>query len=178
MPFKAVLFAICFALAAGTPLPAAPIVWSGLVIAENVPQPAAIPPELTNLEQTLKDLFGYNQFELIGQSSKALKTGQEDWLANSKYFGLHVDARGENQSGYTINLKLYKEKDIMLETDANLSKSSPLVIKGPQVGSGQLLLVLVVKADEPARHRRRTEPANPVRAGYYRLRRAIHDIFH
>lgn len=181
MPLKAVLFAICFALAVGTvPLRAAPMVWSGLVIAENVPQPTAIPPELTKLEQTLKDLFGYNQFEVIGQSSKALKTGQEDWLANSKYFGLHVDARGENESGYTMNIKLYKENDILLETDANLSKSSPLVIKGPQVGSGQLLLVLVVKADEPTQtHRRhRAEPANPVKSGYYRLRRAIHDIFH
>jgi hypothetical protein len=180
MPFKAVLFAICFALAAGTaPLHAANTVWSALVIAENVPQPAPIPPELTNLEQTLKELFGYNQFELIGQSSKSLKTGQEDWLANSKYFGLHVDARGENESGYALNLKLYKENDVLLETDANLSKSSPLVIKGPQVGSGQLLLVLVVKDDEQQAHRRRhAEPANPIRTGFYRLRRAIHNIFH
>lgn len=181
MPLKAVLFAICFALATGTAsLQAAHVVWSGLVIAENVPQPAAIPPELTKLEQTLKELFGYNQFEVIGQSNKTLKTGQEDWLANSKYFGLHVDARGESDAGYTLNLKLYKEKDILLETDANLSRSSPLVIKGPQVGSGQLLLVLVVKEDEQSQvHRRRhAEPANPIRAGFYRLRRAVRDIFH
>jgi hypothetical protein len=155
---------------------AAHAVWSGLVIAENVPQPTAIPPELTKFEQTLKDLFGYNQFELIGQSSKTLKTGEEDWLAASKYFALHVDARGENDAGYTLNLKLYKEKDILLETDANLSRSSPLVIKGPQVGSGQLLLVLVVRDDEQAHRRRRTEPANPITAGWNRLRRAIHRI--
>lgn len=180
MRFKTVLFAICFALATGTAsLHAAHVVWSGLVIAENVPQPAAIPPELTKLEQTLKDLFGYNQFELIGQSNKTLKTGQEDWLANSKYFGLHVDARGESDAGYTLNLKLYKEKDILLETDANLSRSSPLVIKGPQVGSGQLLLVLVVKEDEQAVHpRRHAEPANPIRTGFNRLRRAVRNIFH
>src|SRR5947209_2564991 len=133
---------------------AAHVVWSGLVIAENVPQPAPIPAELTKLEQTLKELFGYNQFELIGQSDKILKTGQEDWLANSKYFGLHVDAKGETDAGYNLNLKLYKEKDVLLETDANLSKSSPLVIKGPQVGSGQLLVVLLVEDDEQA-HRRR-----------------------
>jgi hypothetical protein len=155
---------------------AAHAVWSGLVIAENVPQPTAIPPELTKFEQTLKDLFGYNQFELIGQSSKTLKTGEEDWLAASKYFALHVDARGENDAGYTLNLKLYKEKDILLETDANLSRSSPLVIKGPQVGSGQLLLVLVVRDDEQAHRRRRAEPANPITAGWNRLRRAIHRI--
>jgi hypothetical protein len=152
-------------------------IWSGLVIAENVPQPATIPPELTKFEQTLKDLFGYNQFELIGHASKTLKTGEEDWLAASKYFALHVDARGENDAGYTLNLKLYKEKDILLETDANLSRSSPLVIKGPQVGSGQLLLVLVVKDDQTRAHRHRAEAANPITASWYRLRRAIHRIF-
>ena len=159
-------------------LQAAHIVWSGLVIAQNVPQPAPIPPELTTLESTLKELFGYNQFELIGQSTKTLKTGEEDWLANSKYFGLHVDARGENEAGYTLDLKLYKENDVLLETEANLSKSSPLVIKGPQVGSGQLLLVLAVKDDEQAqaRRRRRAEPPNPVSAGWYRLRRFIHRV--
>jgi hypothetical protein len=155
---------------------AAHAVWSGLVIAENVPQPAAIPPELTKFEQTLKDLFGYNQFEVIGQSNKTLKTGEEDWLAASKYFSLHCDARGENDAGYALNLKLYKEKDILLETDANLSRSSPLVIKGPQVGNGQLLLVLVVKDDEQIQRHRRAEPANPITAGWHRLRRAIHRI--
>jgi len=124
---------------------AAETVWSGLVIAENVAQPQPIPFELTRIEESLKRFFGYNQFQVIGQSQKVLKTGQEDWLATSKFFGLHVDARGESQSGYVLNLKLYKEKELLLETEAKLSKRSPLVIKGPQVGGGQLLLVLVVQ---------------------------------
>jgi hypothetical protein len=126
-------------------LKAAEIVWSGLVIAENVSQPQSIPPELTRIEGSLKRFFGYNEFQVIGQSQKTLKTGQEDWLATSKFFALHVDARGESEAGYVLNLKLYKEKELLLETDAKLSKRSPLVIKGPQVGSGQLLLVLVVQ---------------------------------
>ena len=124
---------------------AAETVWSGLVIAENVAQPQAVPPELTRIEGSLKKFFGYNQFQVIGQSQKTLKTGQEDWLATSKFFGLHVDAQGEGAAGYVLNLKLYKEKELLLETDAKLSKRSPLVIKGPQVGSGQLLLVLVIQ---------------------------------
>jgi hypothetical protein len=176
MELRPLLLAVYFTLAISTASPnafGAHIVWSGLVIAQNVPQPAPIPPELTKLEQTLKELFGYNQFELIGASDKTLKTGQEDWLANSKYFGLHVDARGENDAGYTLNLKLYKENEVLLETDANLSKSSPLVIKGPQVGSGQLLLVLVVKDDALAHRRRHAEPANPLSTAWHRLRRAI-----
>ena len=136
---------IAFVISATPGLKGAQTVWSGLVIAENVAQPQPIPSELTRIEGSLKKFFGYNQFQVIGQSQKTLKTGQEDWLATSKFFGLHVDARGENEAGYVLNLKLYKEKELLLETDAKLSKRSPLVIKGPQIGSGQLLLVLVVQ---------------------------------
>src|SRR6476620_1463265 len=120
-------------------------VWSGLVIAVNIEQPKPIPAELTRSEGSVQQLFGYNQFQVIGQSQKTLKTGQEDWLATSKFFGLHVDARGETEAGYVLNLKLYKEKELLLETETKVSKRSPLVIKGPQVGGGQLLLVLVVR---------------------------------
>src|SRR5712672_4873512 len=139
------VIAVAVLMSAAPCLQAAETVWSGLVIAENVAQPQPIPAELTRIEGSLKKFFGYNQFQVIGQSQKTLKTGQEDWLATSKFFGLHVDAQGETQSGYVLNLKLYKEKELLLETEAKLSKRSPLVIKGPQVGGGQLLLVLVVQ---------------------------------
>src|SRR5512132_2657879 len=80
-------------------------VWSGLVSAENVTQPQSIPSELTRIEGLLRRFFGYNEFKVIGQSQKTLKTGQEDWLATSKFFGLHVDARGETHDSYVLNLK-------------------------------------------------------------------------
>jgi hypothetical protein len=124
---------------------ASQMVWSGLVIANNVAQPDEIPPELNRIQGTLKALFGYNQFKVIGQSRKTLVTGSEDWLASSKYFSLHVDSKGETDAGYLLKLKLFQEKNLLLETEAKLSKASPLVIKGPQVGDGQLLLVLVVQ---------------------------------
>jgi len=120
-------------------------VWSGLVIANNVAQPDEIPPELSRLEGRLKALFGYNQFKVIGQSQKTLVTGSEDWLAASKYFSLHVDSKGETSTGYFLKLKLFQEKSVLLEAEAKLSRASPLVIKGPQVGDGQLLLVLIVQ---------------------------------
>jgi len=121
-------------------------VWSGLVIANNVARPDPVPAELTRMESTLKELFGYNQFKVIGQSRKSLVTGSEDWLAQSKYFSLHVDSKeGSDKTGYLLDLKLFQEKNLLLETEAKLSKASPLVIKGPQVGDGQLLLLLVVQ---------------------------------
>jgi hypothetical protein len=120
-------------------------VWSGLVIANNVAQPDPIPLELRGMEGALKKWFGYNQFKVIGQSRKSLVTGSEDWMAQSKYFSLLVDSKSGNEAGYLLNLKLFQEKSLLLETDAKLSKDIPLMIKGPQVGDGQLLLLLVVQ---------------------------------
>ena len=48
-------------------------------------------------------------------------------------------------SGYLLDLQLYQEKKLLLETETKLSKRSPLVIRGPQIGDGQLLLLLVVQ---------------------------------
>ena len=135
--FILLLGVLALVLGNGAPAEAASrTVWSGLVIANNVEKPDAIPAELNPLEGTLKHLFGYNQFKVIGQSRKALVSGSEDWLASSKYFSLHVDSKGSNDAGYVLTLKLFQEKNLLLETDAKLSKASPLVIKGPQVGDG------------------------------------------
>ncbi len=120
-------------------------VWSGLVIATNVSHPTPPPPQMHRLHGTLKRTFGYNHFEIIGQSRKSLQSGQEDWLAASKHFSLHVDARGASRDGYRLKLQLFQDRQVLLETDATLSKRSPLVIKGPQIGAGQLLLLLVVQ---------------------------------
>src|SRR5213595_3554502 len=106
---------VLLSIGATSALQGAETVWSGLVIAENVAQPQSIPPELKRIEGSLKRFFGYNQFQVIGQSQKTLKTGQEDWLATSKFFGLHVDARGETEEGYFWDLKLIKRKSSCLK---------------------------------------------------------------
>jgi hypothetical protein len=179
MPVRVALF-ITMLLVVMVASPAqAENVWSGLVMAQNSDKPHPAPAQLASLEKTLVELFGYNQFDIIGESSKTLNTGQEDWLATSKYFSLHVDARGVNEAGYELNLKLFQDKQLLLETDTKLSKQSPLVIKGPQVGGGQLLLVLVAgdsnkQEAEDAQHRRHHghEPNSAVSA-WRRLSRFV-----
>lgn len=135
-----------FGLATPRAAPAAENIWSGLVVANNVAKPQEIPAELRRIEDTLKDLFGYNQFRVIGQTRTILKKGGgEEWAASSKFFTLRVDSRGEISGRYVLKLQLLEEKKPLLETEAELSKSSPLVVKGPQIGDGQLLLVLIVE---------------------------------
>ena len=129
----------------GKPARSGKKVWSGLVVATNAAKPRPAPAEVHQLDRTLQRTFGYNQFDVIGQSSKALQNDQSNWLAVSKHFSLHVDPRGVSSDGYRVNLQLFQDRQMLLETDATLSKSSPLVIRGPQIGAGQLLLLLVVE---------------------------------
>ena len=129
----------------GKPPRAGKKVWSGLVVATNAARPRPAQAEVHRLDGTLRRTFGYNQFEVIGQSRKALQSGEANWLAVSKHFSLHVDPRGVSSDGYRVNLQLFQDRQVLLETDATLSKSSPLVIRGPQIGAGQLLLLLVVQ---------------------------------
>jgi hypothetical protein len=133
-------------MVAGTQAQGSQTVWSALVVANNVAQPEETPVELRKLESTLRELFGYNQYIVIGQMRKALVTGSEDWMAQSKYFSLHVDSKqGNDKTGYVLDLKLFREQNLLLETETKLTKESPLVIRGPQVGDGQLILLLVVQ---------------------------------
>lgn len=126
--------------------PGSQTVWSALVMANNVAKPEETPAELRNIEEILKELFGYNQYTVIGQSKKAVLTGSEDWMAQSKYFSLQVDSKeGNDKTGYRVHLRLFQEKNLLLEWEAKLSKESPIVVKGPQVGDGQLILLLVVR---------------------------------
>jgi hypothetical protein len=120
-------------------------VWSGIIVASNSGPPDPTAPELAPLGGTLRQVFGYNRFHLIGEARKVLKSGEEDWLATTKYFALRVDARGQKAGAYILNLKLFQENKMLLETNAQLSKASPLVIRGPQIGDGQLVIVLVVQ---------------------------------
>src|SRR5829696_3834887 len=106
----ALSIALLLVLHCGTALSASAseTVWSGLVMANNVPEPTPIPAELNRLEGTLKQLFGYNQFQVIGQTRKTLKGGGEEWLATSKYFSLRVDSRTTAKSAYLLNLQLFQ----------------------------------------------------------------------
>ncbi|MBA2742883.1 MAG: hypothetical protein H0U43_00955, partial [Chthoniobacterales bacterium] len=92
--------------------------WSALVIANNSPQPTPIPNELDKLQGTLKRFFNYNQYQVIGQSHEALKTGDKDWQTASKYFSLHVNSKPDANSAYRLNLQLFQEQKLLLETEA------------------------------------------------------------
>jgi len=132
-----------------TPAPSVDRIWSALVVATITPNPKPAPVELQEFASRMTRVFGYNQFELAGSATQEINDRSESWLVPSKTFWLGLKARRalskEAQGGYLLSLQLFQEKRPIVDTEAKLAPGSPLFIRGPQYGKGQLIIVLQVQ---------------------------------
>ncbi len=118
--------------------------FGALVLATKSDHPQPPPEALHGQAKNLEEVFGYNDFKLLGEQTKVVKTGQEDWLVPSRQFFLRVDTKNPVPGGYALGLQLLQQDRVMVEADAKLSRERPLFIRGPFVGHGQLLILLMV----------------------------------
>jgi hypothetical protein len=128
-------------------------IWSSVVIASNVAHPTEPPPQLVQVFQSLKRVFGYNQFEILGSATETADETEESWLVPSEHFWLSVKARRsttrESRTGYLLNLELFQDKRHLVQTEAKIAMGSPLFIRGPLHAKGQILIVLQVQTVKP-----------------------------
>jgi hypothetical protein len=124
---------------------AAEKVWSGFVLATNQEQPKELAPELVKFGAQLKCVFGYNQFELIGQHEEVMDSAFERWMIPSKDFSLLVNSSKLEAGGYRMKLQFFQEKKLLAEMNARLAGQNLLFIRGPLYAKGQLIIVLAVK---------------------------------
>ena len=123
-------------------------IWSAVLLATKPPTPKADPVALAEFVPRLKRIFGYTQYEIIGATTETIDEKSESWLVPSRNFWLQVkshrlaskDARGT----YLLNLQFFQDNRPILETEAKLAPGSPLFIRGPQYGAGQVIIVLQV----------------------------------
>ena len=132
------------------------VIWGGLILAENPSKDAAPktptkwPAALAGREKQISRIFGYKELNVIGQAQQTIKTGEEDWLVPSKRFYLKVDTKNPIPHGYLLALELYQEDKLLVEATIKLARGNPLYIRGPQVGSGQLIIALVADGKDAA----------------------------
>ena len=124
--------------------------WSAVVLATNAAQPKDAPAELREFAPRLKRVFGYNQMELLGSAAAPLAAREEGaTLAPTPDFSFKVRARRttskEARGGYLLNLQLFQDKRVLVDTEAKLAPGSPFFIRGPQSGKGQIIIVLQVQ---------------------------------
>jgi hypothetical protein len=134
-------------VAVASPHPSSKI-WSALVLATNSSDPKSVPPQLKEFAPQMKKIFGYNQYQLISNTNKEivertpakLELGKGIWMNLISRRALSKEAKG----GCLLNVQLYHEDRSLLESELKLAPASPLFIRGPQYGNGQLIIVLQV----------------------------------
>ena len=147
--------------------PPAPRIWSGVVLATNGPHPGQAPERLRKYAGKLKNIFGYNQYELIGESSARMDDPNERWLVPSKDFSLSVRNQAVPGSRHPpTKISLFQGKHRLAEFETNLSAERPLFIRGPFYAGGQLVIVVHVRdpSEVPPVHEELRPPfvaANP-----------------
>ena len=120
-------------------------VWSGLVLATKAEHPKEPPVEIVKFKTKLESIFGYNQFELIGQHTEVMNDPNEQWLIPSKDFCLRVMSMTKGKDGYSFKLRLFEQKKMLADFETKLEPQSPLFIRGPLYGGGQLIIILLAK---------------------------------
>lgn len=126
-----------------------PAIWSGLLLATNEDHPKELPQGLKKYQKKLGNIFGYNQFDLVGQQTRKMHdSGREHWLVPSKDFCLYVDTHTAAESAYQMKLQLFQNTRRLAEFETRLGPDSPLFIRGPLYAGGQLIIVLLVKDPE------------------------------
>jgi hypothetical protein len=127
-------------------------VWTALVLATNADNskaPSPAPVELREFVPKMKKVFGYNQFQLIGSSSKEIGDRTPSRMEPSKSFWMTLTSRRtlskEAQGGALLSVQLNRDDRSILESEVKLAPDSPLFIRGPQYGNGQLIIVLKVE---------------------------------
>jgi hypothetical protein len=124
-------------------------IWSAVIVATSVERPKEAPSELRGYVPVLKKVFGYNQFEIAGSATEEIDELTDNWLLPSPVFPLSVTARRavskEVRGGYVLNMKVFQGKEHVADTEVKLAPGSPLFIRGPLYGKGQIIIALQVQ---------------------------------
>ncbi len=118
--------------------------YGALIMATNAQHPTPPPEELRGQAGNLQAVFGYNEFRVLGQKRASIVKGPEDWLVPSRQFFLRVNTKNPVEGGYALGLELRQEDRVIVQADVKLNHDRPLFIRGPFVGQGQLIILLMV----------------------------------
>jgi hypothetical protein len=125
--------------------PGESFVWSALLLATNEKEPGKTPGELRALEGRMQRVFGYNQFKILAESENKISHEGERWFVPSENMYLGMTLKGKpKDSSQGVNLKIWRKQELLVDADARVHPGSPLFIRGPLKGKGQLIFVLML----------------------------------
>jgi hypothetical protein len=104
-----------------------------------------IPAQIREYDERLEKLLGYASIQTLGQGETVVEPNRPSSIV------FHGDIRVEltgltRQPGehFLVVLRLFQKDHQLIETQANVTRGSPLFIRGPLWRSGQLVVAVMV----------------------------------
>jgi hypothetical protein len=141
------LFAMDCSIQAGEG-PVVESVWGCLLYVSNdraAEKATQIPARIRDYDERLEKLLGYASIQTLGQGETVVAP---DSPSSIVFHGnIRVELTGlTRQPGehFLVFLRLFQKDHQLIETQANVTRGSPLFIRGPLWRSGQLVVAVMV----------------------------------
>jgi hypothetical protein len=122
--------------------------WGCLIFASNSGQCNHLPERLSDYDARMHSAFGYSRFCLVAEQQMALQMQKETGLVFSNDLKIVLAGlTGVPDGKFLIKLLFYDGSDEpVMETQARVSRGSPLFIRGPNWRDGQIIIVVMLCA--------------------------------
>jgi hypothetical protein len=145
---------LLFVMAGLTQAGEAPVVesvWGCLLYASNdraaekVQTQPPIPTRIRDYDERLEKLLGYANIQTLGQGETVVEPNRPSSIVF--HGNIRVELTGlTRQPGehFLVVLRLFQKDHQLIETQANVTRGSPLFIRGPLWRSGQLVVAVMI----------------------------------
>jgi hypothetical protein len=145
---------LLFVMAGLTQAGEAPVVesvWGCLLYASNdraaekVQTQPQMPTQIREYDERLEKLLGYASIQTLGQGETVVEPNRPTSIVF--HGNIRVELTGlTRQPGehFLVVLRLFQKDHQLIETQANVTRGSPLFIRGPLWRSGQLVVAVMV----------------------------------
>jgi hypothetical protein len=141
------LFLLLFAGFSAVRAPAAENFWGCLIYASNAGPRNDLPDRLNGYNARMSSAFGYSHFCLVAQRQTALQAQKETGLVFSDDLKIVLTSlTGGSDGKYLIKLLFVEGAEPVMETQARVTRDSPIFIRGPNWRDGQIIIVVMVAA--------------------------------
>ena len=144
------LFAVVGLTQAGE-APVVESVWGCLLYASNdraaekVQTQTQIPTRIRDYDERLEKILGYASIQTLGQGQTVVEPNRPTSIVF--HGNIRVELTGlTRQPGehFLVVLRVFQKDRQLIETQANVTRGSPLFIRGPLWRSGQLVVAVMV----------------------------------
>jgi hypothetical protein len=119
--------------------------WACLLFATNEKMSRDVPTWLKNYNERLERLVGYTAVRSLGQNEVTLQTGKTATVSLPGNMRIQLSNWvREGHGRFLVTIRFFRRDHSLIETQARISRGSPLFFRGPLWRNGRLVVAVVI----------------------------------